>query len=224
MRPSLVIFDCDGVLVDSERVINEVESAYFQKLGLNLSPSESRKLFKGKQVAEVASHVQSRLVESPNAAWLYDLAMETARSFVANLKPIPGVLDVLGLLKEHDVEICVASQAPPARTELALDLTGLAPLFGPRRFTAFDVRRGKPHPDLFLHAAASLGHSPSACAVVEDSATGVQAGVVAGMRVFGYVAASNAEELVAEGATIFERMAELPGLLGIGGRPGSGSA
>jgi HAD superfamily hydrolase (TIGR01509 family) len=215
MRPSLVIFDCDGVLVESERITNEVESAYFQKLGLRLSPTEARALFKGKQVAEVVSLVESRLDKSPNAAWPYDLAVATARGFVDQLKPVPGVRDTLELLSSGGVEMCVASQAPPARTQLALDLAGLAPFFGPRIFTAFDVSRGKPHPDLFLHAAATLGHAPSACAVVEDSAAGVKAAVGAGMQVFGYAADSSAEELSGAGAIVFEDMAELHQLLEI---------
>lgn len=213
MRPSLVIFDCDGVLVDSERIINEVESAYLQKLGLCLSPTEARALFKGKQVAEIIPLVESRLDNSPNAAWAYDLAVATARAFVERLEPAPGVRDALALLSSAGIEVCVASQAPPARAQLALHLTGLASFFGPRIFTAFDVRRGKPHPDLFLHAAATLGHAPSKCAVVEDSAAGVRAAVEAGMQVFGYAADSNAQELSAAGAMVFEDMSELHQLL-----------
>jgi HAD superfamily hydrolase (TIGR01509 family) len=223
MRPSLVIFDCDGVLVNSERIINEVELAYLQKLGLSLSPTESRALFKGKQVAEVLFLVQSRLEKSPNAAWPYDLAMATARALMDHLKPVPGVRDVLELLSTQGVQTCVASQAPPARTELALHLTGLAAFFGSRRFTAFDVGRGKPHPDLFLHAAATLGHASSACAVVEDSPAGVRAAAEAGMQVFGYAADSSAKELSVAGAIVFEHMAELHQLLEIEGRrPTSG--
>jgi HAD superfamily hydrolase (TIGR01509 family) len=123
------------------------------------------------------------------------------------------VADVLRILEQRGVHLCVASQAPPARTKLALQLTKLLHFFGSNVFTSFDVSRGKPHPDLFLYAAARLGVDPSRCVVIEDSPSGAEAATAAGMRVFVYAAGEEASELLCAGATVFREMSELPGLL-----------
>jgi beta-phosphoglucomutase-like phosphatase (HAD superfamily) len=209
----LVIFDCDGVLVDSERLINRTESRHLSRLGLDLSPDEARATFKGRTVAEIASIVESRLDAKLPADWLYDWGMHIALGFVRNLRSVAGVQPVLDGLTSRRVATCVASQSPRARVDLALSVTDLAHYFDDRVYTASMVPRGKPLPDLFLYSAARMGAEPSRCAVIEDSKSGVQAAIAAGMAVFGYADDEDPAELRGAGATPFAAMEDLPALL-----------
>jgi len=205
----LVIFDCDGVLVDSERLVNRIESECLGELGLTLGPDEARALFKGKTVEEMVAMLQERIGRPLHAGWIYDWAMATARGFAHELREVADVRGALDALVARGVPICVASQSPRARVELVLRLTDLAHFFGDRIYTASMVARGKPAPDLFLHAAAQCGARPEHCAVVEDSPSGVAAARAAGMRVFGYAADEDEDALAAAGAVVFHSMAAL---------------
>ncbi len=208
-RPfDLVIFDCDGVLVDSERLINRIEAQLFSQVGLDVSPDEARTA-----VADIVAIAESTRGARLPADWLYDWGMQVALGFVRELRAVSGVRAVLDRLAARDIPTCVASQAPRARVELALAVTDLERYFGARAFTASMVPRAKPLPDLFLYAAASMGADPSRCAVIEDSESGVRAAVAAGMAVFGYAADEDADALARTGATVFRTMAELPALL-----------
>ncbi|HXJ33011.1 MAG TPA: HAD-IA family hydrolase [Candidatus Eisenbacteria bacterium] len=225
MTPSrpfdLVIFDCDGVLVDSERLINRIESRLFSQVGLDVSPDEARTAFKGRTVAEIVAIAESARGATLPAGWLYDWGMLIALGFVRDLRAVSGVRSVLDRLAAREIPTCVASQAPKVRVELALAVTDLERYFGARAFTASMVPRAKPLPDLFLYAAAAMGAEPSRCAVVEDSESGVRAAVAAGMTVFGYAADEDAEALARAGAAVFGTMAELPALLESGADAGA---
>lgn len=214
-----VIFDCDGVLVASERLINDLEARLLGDLGLSLSPAEVRARFKGHTVAEVVTIIESLLRERLPADWLYEWGMQTALAFSRDLRAIPGVRAVLDALTSSDIPLGVVSQAPLARVELALSLTQLAPYFDERVFTASMVPRAKPCPDPFLFAAARMGVSPARCAVIEDSPSGAEAAVAAGMTAFGYAGDEDAVALAAAGATVFDDMAQLAGLLGAASPP-----
>ncbi len=209
----LVIFDCDGVLVDSEALVNRVEATFLSAKGWSLSPLETRALFKGKTTTDVIRAVRERTGASDDE--FYDLAMRTAQTLVDELLPVPGIVDVLEHLHRRDVAMCVASQSPLARVLISLKVCGINSFFEGRVFTASMVARPKPAPDLFIHAAHTLGFQPERCVVVEDSPTGVCAAVSAGMRVLGYAADESPEHLRAAGATTFTRMSELPALLGV---------
>jgi HAD superfamily hydrolase (TIGR01509 family) len=219
----LVIFDCDGVLVDSEHLVNEVEAHVMARLGLALSPEDARASFMGRTVEEVVAILESRIDARLPAAWTYDWAMATALGFVRGLRPVPGVADVVDLLARRGIATCVASQSPRPRVDLSLAVTGLAARFDDRVSTASVVPRGKPAPDLFLFAAARMGVDPARAAVVEDSPSGVVAAVGAGMTVFGYAAREDAADLAAAGATTFAAMDALPALLD-GARPRTASS
>jgi HAD superfamily hydrolase (TIGR01509 family) len=213
MFSGLVIFDCDGVLVDSEGLVNDVESRLLAELGLDIDPAQARALFKGKTVAGNIREVERLLGASVPPAWVYDLAMTSAMVFQERLQSVPGVREVLDRLEERGVPRCVASQSPPPRVKLSLSVTGLAPYFGEQVYTASMVQRPKPAPDLFLFAAAALGFSPPACVVIEDSPSGVLAARAAGMRVFGYAPPGDPEGLAPAGAIVFDSMARLIPLL-----------
>ncbi len=196
----LIIFDCDGVLVDSERLVNRVESECLRDLGLPLSPQETRAMFMGKTTAQVLTVIESRMGAPVPAAWVHDWGLWTAAALVSELRAVDGVAEVLRALAARSIRRCVASQSPLARVQLSLQVTGLAPHFGLDVFTASMVPRPKPAPDLFLHAAARLGVEPARCVVIEDSPGGVAAAQAAGMEAIGYAADASAEALHTAGA------------------------
>lgn len=208
-----VILDCDGVLVDSERLVNDLEAGLLGQLGLRLTPDEARERFKGLTVGGVATAVEELLGTPLPAEWSYDWGMATALTFVRSLEPVEGVREVVAALVAQAMPLGVASQSPRPRIDLALALTGLAGFFGDRVFPAALVPRPKPAPDVYLLAACRLGADPARCAVVEDSPSGVAAAVAAGMSAFGYAADENRALLVEAGALPFDDMRELPALL-----------
>lgn len=208
----LVIFDCDGVLVDSEPLANAVLHAELARAGLGLSLEESTALFTGLSLASCLAVIEARLGGPPPEDFLPRLRAGVVERFRRELAPVPGVVDVLRGL---DAPRCVASSGSHEKIRFSLGLTGLDGWFGEDDiFSADDVARGKPAPDLFLHAAARKGREPGQCVVVEDSVPGVQAARAAGMRVLGFAARSEAAALAAAGAdAVFSDMRELPSRL-----------
>jgi HAD superfamily hydrolase (TIGR01509 family) len=215
MPLDLVIFDCDGVLVDSEPVVNRVEAALFTMLGYPLGVTEARRRMQGKTVGQVAELVAAELGRELSAEELYTWGMTTALGLVEELQPVAGVREVIAQVAAWGLRSCVASQSPLPRVRLSLAVTQLAEPFGANVFTASMVPRPKPAPDLFLHAAQTMGAVPQRTAVVEDSPSGVLAARAAGMTVFGYAADSDAGALRAAGAHVFGAMDELPSLLAV---------
>jgi HAD superfamily hydrolase (TIGR01509 family) len=212
----LVIFDCDGVLVDSERLSIRVDVAYLERLGWPLSEEEIIERFVGRSDADMRAAIEEHLaapIPPDVEEWFGKMYRET---FEAELEAVEGVGEVLELLAEARVPVCVASSGTHEKIRRSLELTGLTGYFGDRIFSAVDVEHGKPAPDLFLHAASTLGAEPAACAVVEDSVYGVMAASAAGMRALAYaggVTSADRLRAAAPGAVVFERMAELPDLL-----------
>ncbi|HTN26831.1 MAG TPA: HAD-IA family hydrolase [Burkholderiales bacterium] len=213
MRIGLVIFDCDGVLVDSEPIANRVLVEQLHGIGVSIPESEVMRRFVGKtrgQCLALAAEILGRaLPETFGAHW--DAALfEALRNEV---QPSPGMVDVLRRLT---VPYCAASNGMPDRVRLTLASAGLMPYFEGRIFTSADVPNPKPAPDLFLHAAASMHAAPAHCVVIEDTPTGVRAARAAAMRVLGYIggSASDAATLQREGAAaVFDDMSRLPALL-----------
>jgi len=215
-RHYLVIFDCDGVLVDSEPTSNRLLAEAITRAGL---PSDSRQVaeaFEGLRLGDIQAAVERRLGRALPAQWLGDFEAERAAAFERELAAIPGVAEVLEKVSRAGISMCVASQARPEKTELTLRLTGLDRFFPPDSiFSSNMVERGKPDPDLFQFAAAAMHFRASRCTVVEDSVPGVKAGRAAGMRVLGYSPESKAPRLRKAGAEVFASMADLPALLGL---------
>lgn len=213
----LVIFDCDGVLVDSEPIANRVFSELLGEVGLPMSYDETVRTFVGRSVATCVGMVEERIGCAVPEGWVDDWRRRTLDAFSRELRAVEGVQAVLERL---DVPFCVASSGEPSKMRFTLGMTGLLPRFEGRMFSAVEVPRGKPAPDLFLHAARRMGAAPARCAVVEDTAVGVQAGAAAGMTVFGFAAMSDPDALRAAGAAhVFHRMHELPHLLARGAGP-----
>ncbi len=215
IAPRLVIFDCDGVLVDSEPIANRILAAALTNAGYACTVAQAVEKFVGRSLPNIITDVETELGRLLPAHFAESLQADTFDAFRRELKPVPGVaaaLDRITLRK------CVASSGAPEKIRLSLSLTGLDSQFGNSLFSALQVSRGKPHPDLFLFAARSMDTPAAACVVVEDSTPGVQAARAAGMRVLGYrggdhVGPNHGDRLAAHGAEVFARMADLPRLL-----------
>jgi HAD superfamily hydrolase (TIGR01509 family) len=212
VKVELVIFDCDGVLVDSEPIANRVLAEQLRRIGVSIPESEVMRRFVGKtrgQCLALAAEIRGRALPGRFGADWDAALFEALRN---EAKPVDGVDDVLRGLA---IPYCAASNGMPDRIRVTLDAAGLLTWFEGRVFTSADVARPKPAPDLFLHAAKSMNVAPSDCVVVEDTVTGVRAARAAGMRVFGYTgsATSAAAALQAEGAIAFDDMRTLPELL-----------
>ena len=206
----LVIFDCDGVLVDSERLTVHEEARMLTELGWPVTADEVVGLFMGLSLATELEMVADRLGPAAAEKFEQDLVPRLTAIFDAQLTPVDGIPALLDALAQKGVPTCVASSGLPDGIRRKLDRTGLREHFGDRISSASEVEHGKPAPDLFLLAAGRMGVTPARAAVVEDSVPGVQAGVAAGMAVYGFSGGmARAEDLHAAGAVVFEAMAEL---------------
>ena len=215
LSPKLVIFDCDGVLVDSEPLNNRALGRVLSSYGLRLQPDELRTHFSGLSNSRIEDIARKRWGVSLPAN--FSDVLEDAERVVLEegLRAVPGVADVVRLAAASGMATCVASNGSPDAVEQRLKLTGLYPLFAGRLFSAAEVARSKPYPDVFLHAAETFGVSPSECVVIEDSEPGIQAGQAAGMRVLAYAAGPDTGAADSAGVELFMDMALLPALLGL---------
>jgi HAD superfamily hydrolase (TIGR01509 family) len=212
----LVIFDCDGVLVDSESISNRVLAEMLTVEGLPTTLVQSRRDYQGLLLGEIVAVVEQRLGRSLPEDWQERFESERDAAFARELEPVAGAPQAVASVRAAGLAACVASQGKPQKIRLSLELTGLRELFAEQElFSAYSVARGKPHPDLFLHAAEAMGFDPPGCVVVEDTASGVTAAVSAGMRVIGYGADSDELALRRAGAELIHSLQELPALLGL---------
>lgn len=206
----LVIFDNDGVLVDSEWHANGILADLLCEAGLPSTREGCIAEYMGSSLSRVREIAERRLGRALPADLEDRYHDRLFEAFRTRLTAVPGVADALGLIA---TPTCVASSGTHERIRLALATTGLLPRFEGRIFSAQDVARGKPEPDLFLHAATTLGIRAERCAVVEDSPLGVEAANRAGMTAFGFARMTPAERLRAAGGGVFTSMDELPRLL-----------
>ncbi|MGW7419607.1 HAD family hydrolase [Streptomyces sp. NPDC054813] len=213
MRYDLVIFDNDGVLVDSEPISNRLLAAYLTELGHPTSYEDSIRDYMGSAMHRVHELVQERTGQRLPDDFDDVFHARVFTAFEAELKPVAGAAEVLEQLAADKVPYCVASSGSHERIRVGHRTTGLDRWFDESRvFSSQDVGRGKPAPDLFLYAAERMGVAPERCAVVEDSPLGVQAAVAAGMDVYGYTAMTPADRL--HGATqLFSDLGRLADLL-----------
>ncbi|MER8377145.1 HAD family hydrolase [Mesorhizobium sp. M1406] len=223
MTPDLVIFDCDGVLVDSEALSVSALLGVIKLAGGNVSEDAAYEHFLGKSMKSVREILGRDFGLDVTDSHLTEMRVELMRKFREELKPIAGVKEMLPKL---GLPFCVASSGTLDRIRYALDVTGLLELMEPHLFSAAMVAKGKPAPDLFLHAAASMRAQPRKCLVVEDSPAGITAARAAGMRVFAFTGGSHAGNPTlkarlasSEPDFIFADMLQLPDLIaGLGAR------
>jgi HAD superfamily hydrolase (TIGR01509 family) len=210
--PELIIFDSDGVLVDSEKIALAVLAQAASEEGATIGVDEAIRLFRGVKIADCVREIERRSGHSVRENFVADVRRTTALAFDAELKPVEGVHAALA---EITIPVCVASNGPMSKLTHALGLTKLLSRFEGRIFSAYDVGSWKPDPGLFLHAAQALGVHPSRCVVVEDSLSGIHAARAAGMRVSGFTGGDPEAELQlgAVCPNLFHRMSDLPALL-----------
>lgn len=213
----LVVFDCDGVLVDSEVIAVQIDQRVLADLGWELEREEIIERFVGKSEANFIAGIEKHLGIELGEGWDRKYQHWYHEALERDLTAVDGVEEALDRIR---LPHCVASSGSHAKMQRTLGKTGLLQRFAGRIFSATEVANGKPAPDLFLHAAGTLGTAPEACAVVEDSAYGVQAARAAGMHVFAYAGGvTPAERLAGPGTTVFHDMRLLPELIAAG-RPG----
>ncbi len=207
----LVIFDCDGVLVDSEQITTSVLAAMLNEMGQRVSSADIYDRFHGRSTAQWLAQIVDILGKPPPEMFVPTLRQRAAAALWAGVAPIAGITDALASIQ---IPVCVASSGDHEKMRLTLGKTGLLSRFGTNIFSAADVERPKPAPDIYLHAAHKNGVESCNCAVIEDSPTGVRAGVEAGMVVFGFTANTPEQKLRDAGAhVLFSDMTQLPDLL-----------
>ncbi|MGK2877825.1 MAG: HAD family hydrolase [Solirubrobacterales bacterium] len=211
-RFELVIFDCDGVLVDSETIANRVLAETLSQYGLPTSPEQALEFYKGRILRDVTARAEERLGGPLPTGWIEEFEAARAIAFDNELRAIDGAREAVEAVKAAGIDVCVGTQGKPFKTAQTLGLTGLRELFDDDAiFTAYEVPRGKPFPDLFLHAAAARGADPKNTAVVEDTDIGVTAAVAAGMTAFGYAhetPAAAIERAGGESFTVFHQLVD----------------
>lgn len=213
----LVIFDCDGVLVDTETISNQRLALWLTEAGLPIDLAASRRRFNGMTIDHMRDVILAENGLDIGRAFSARWYREMPSLFENGVEAIPHVGDLIGDLDRRGVPLCVASSAKLEKMHLTLGATGLLERLKPVLFSASMVARGKPFPDLFLHAASQMGHAPDVCVVIEDAVAGVKAGVAAGMRVLAYGADPYADRdgLVAAGGELFTDMRQAPEMLGL---------
>ena len=212
-----IIFDCDGVLVDSELISSRELAAFLSDLGRPTSAEECRENFTGLSLKSVSDQVRDDWGVRLPDDFITALRIRDQAAFDRDLKAIPGVHKVLDMLDQRGLRYCVASSGSPEKIQHSLMLTNLTERFGDHVFSASNVANGKPAPDLFLWAAQTMDVVPADCVVIEDSPAGVQAAKAAGMRVLGFTGGAHCGEgygqKLKDADAIFDDMAALGALL-----------
>lgn len=215
-RPGAVILDCDGVLVDSERLMHRVFSTMLNEIGLPYTPESTMRTFMGRSMNGCMQILETELGHAAPDDFLTVLDQRAYALFERDLQAVDGVEALLDALDAAAVPYAVASSGSHDKMRVTLGVTGLLPRLEGRITSAIEVRTGKPAPDVFLLAASRLAAAPADCVVIEDSLLGIEAALAAGMRVIGYAAMVSADDMLAAGAThVVHAMADVPELLAL---------
>jgi HAD superfamily hydrolase (TIGR01509 family) len=210
MAIELIIFDCDGVLVDTEHITGLFFQRYLQTEGVSLADEDAIHRYSGWSLAAAVDDIESLTGKKVPANFIETFRSETMATMAEELQAIPGVE---GALQSIEHKKCVASNGPLNKMELTLKVTQLERYFGGAIFSAYEIQKWKPEPDLFLHAAQEMQVHPDQCLVVEDSIHGIEAAVAAGMQVMGYSPRSERPTFRQAGARVFRDMSALPELI-----------
>jgi HAD superfamily hydrolase (TIGR01509 family) len=213
--PALILFDCDGVLVDSEPISNAIFTEQLNAAGVDLDLVGMQQRYTGMSMPDINLKIEDEFGITMDEHWQDNYRALCEVAFAADLKAIPHIRQAVLAVRDAGVPYCVASSGPMDKMATTLGITGLLPLFKGHMYTGWDVPKGKPHPDLFWLAASHYGVPSDKCVVIEDSLAGVRAGVAAGMSVLGYTPPGNVHDLSQQKAHLFDDMRALPGLLGL---------
>ncbi len=211
MRPyDLIIFDCDGVLVDSERITCGVLATMLNELGIPATLESAFEEFVGNSLARCVTMIEEKLGAPIPTTFVADFKKRTELALRESLTAVDGIQEALAQI---ELPTCVASSGDHDKMKTTLGVTGLYPIFEGRIFSVTEVARSKPYPDVYLYAARMMETPPERCVVVEDSEIGVRAAVAAGMTVLGYSKLSDPDRLAKAGAIPFDEMRKLPSLV-----------
>lgn len=210
MNYKCIIFDCDGILVDSEGISDAVLIEMAQEIGVTIDIEYIRHHFAGRSLKYIFQSLVDRIEGNLPQGFEQDYRTRTFNRFKTDLQPIKGIHR---LLNQITIPICVASSGPPNKIELNLTTTKLLNYFKGHLFSSYDIGVWKPNPDIFLHAANTMGFKPQHCAVIEDSLAGVKAGIAGGFDVYALANTENKDTFIKEGAVVFYSMDELYALL-----------
>ena len=214
--PELVIFDCDGVLIDSEIVVCRLTSEELTRVGYDISTQQVIRRFAGRPEREMVAEIQAEWGRVVPEQYFAAMRTRVEHAYASELQAVPGVVELVARIR---IPVCVASSSDPAKLSLGLETVKLYDRFAPHVVSASYVRHGKPAPDVFIHAAGWMRTPVASCVVIEDSVPGVRAAVAAGMRAFGFTGGSHceaghADRLLAAGAErVMDRMGDLQVLL-----------
>ena len=210
MKFKCIIFDNDGVLIDSEIISNKVMVEMAKSIGVDIDMDFAMKHFSGVSLQRTMDYIEKKAGEKLPDDFEKEFRKQTFKLFKTDLKPVKGVSE---LLDKISIPCCVASSGPREKVKLGLSVTNLIYKFEDRIFSCYDIGVWKPNPDIFLYAAKEMGFKPDECAVIEDSLAGVKAAKAGGFEVFGFANQRNKKEFKELGATVFFSMEELAGLL-----------
>ncbi|GLQ35605.1 hydrolase [Amylibacter marinus] len=212
MTPKLIIFDCDGVLVDSELISNTAISQNLHRHGLTLTPRACMAHFTGKTMAMIGEVARDMGADLPRG-WVDEIYGQIYQALAQKVQPIPHIFDVINWVKGAGLPLCVASNGSLEQMRISLGRTQLLPHFQQALYSAHSLGMPKPRPDLFLHAARQFNVDPSDCLVIEDSPSGALAAQRAGIPCFGFIRETPAERMRPLCQRLFTSMADLPNLI-----------
>ncbi|KAF2507275.1 HAD family hydrolase [Flavobacterium foetidum] len=201
-----IIFDCDGVLVDTEKIGNGILLAMAQEHGFEMELEDAYRHFNGRNLKDCFRHIEEAINQKLPETFEAEYRTKSFKAFKTQVKPMEGVVDFIEKLK---IPFCVASSGPEEKIRLNLEVAGLLDKFENKIFSSYQIGSWKPEPGIFLHAAQEMGFDVKDCIVLEDSKAGVKAGVSGGFKVFGFANGFNNEDLEEEGAELFSSYEEL---------------
>lgn len=205
-----MLFDCDGVLVDSEEIGNKVLLSMTKEFGLRMTMEEAKMSFSGRRLKDIFQQIENRINQKLPADFEKEYRKRSYEAFKKELKPVKGVKQFIDSLS---IPYCVASSGPVEKIKSNLTTTGLAEKFGENIFSSYQINSWKPDPEIFLFASREMGFSPSECIVIEDSRVGVISAIKGGFTVYGFANENNTQVLQDEGAIVFYSFEELNRLL-----------
>lgn len=207
-----IIFDCDGVLVDTEKIGNGILLEMAQEHGFEMELEDAYRYFNGRSLKDCFCHIEEAIGQNLPKTFENEYREKSFEAFRTQVKPMEGVEDFINNLK---IPYCVASSGPVEKIRLNLEVAGLLDKFENKIYSSYQIDSWKPEPGIFLHAAKEMGFEVKDCIVVEDSKSGVKAGISGGFKVYGLVNGFNNEDLEEEGAELFSSYEELGRLLKI---------
>lgn len=209
-----IIFDCDGVLVDTEKIGNGILLAMAQEHGFEMELEDAYRYFNGRNLKDCFRHIEEAIDQKLPENFETQYREKSFEAFKTQVKPMEGIVDFIRNIEKLKIPYCVASSGPVEKIRLNLEVAGLLDKFEDRIFSSYQIGSWKPEPGIFLHAATVMGFEVKDCIVVEDSKAGVKAGISGGFKVYGFANGFNNDDLEEEGAELFSSYEELSEKLG----------